>query len=145
MANRSMTSTSSAPRGDDEVAVALLADLDTFPGATSADLTAIVAAGRVVSVPQGWSLIWDRTPADKAYVILDGTVEVRRDGEVVATLTAGDVIGEVAILRRQLRSANVTATTPLTVLHLGRETVERLYAEVPAVRDALTASVEAHS
>lgn len=145
MANRSMTSTSSAPRGDDEVAVALLADLDTFPGATSADLTAIVASGRVVSVPQGWSLIWDRTPADKAYVILDGTVEVRRDGEVVATLTAGDVIGEVAILRRQLRSANVTATTPLTVLHFGRETVERLYTEVPAVRDALTASVEAHS
>ncbi|RZI82080.1 MAG: cyclic nucleotide-binding domain-containing protein [Microbacterium sp.] len=140
-----MTSTSSAPRGDDEVAVALLADLGTFPGATRADLAAIVAAGYVVSVPQGWSLIWDRTPADKAYVILDGTVEVRRDDEVVATLTAGQVIGEVAILRRQLRSATVTATTQLTVLHFGRETVERLYAEVPAVRDALVASAEAHS
>lgn len=140
-----MTSTSSAPRGDDRFAVALLADLGTFPGASRAELEAIVAAGYVVSVPQGWSLIWDRTPAEKAYVILDGTVEVRRGDEVVATLTAGDVIGEVAILKRQLRSANVTATTGLTVLHFGRETVERLYAEVPAVRDALAASAAAHS
>jgi CRP/FNR family cyclic AMP-dependent transcriptional regulator len=145
MAQRSMTSTSSAPRGDDEVAVAQLSDLGTFPGATQAELAAIVASGYVVSVPQGWSLIWDRTPAEKAYVILDGTVEVRRDDAVIATLSAGDVIGEVAILRRRLRSASVTATTPLTVLHFGRETVERLFAEVPAVRDALQASADAHS
>lgn len=141
----SMTSTSPAPRGDDPVAVTRLAELDTFPGATRTDLEAIVAAGYVVTVPKGWSLIWDRTPAEKAYVILEGVVEVRRGAEVVATLTAGDVIGEVAILKRQLRSANVTATTGLTVLHFGRETVERLYVEVPAVRDALAAAAAAHS
>lgn len=145
MVQRSMTSTSSPPRGDDEAAVALLAQLETFPGASRADLEAIIASGYVVSVPQGWSLIWDRTPADKAYVILDGTVEVRRGDQVVATLTAGEVIGEVAILKRKLRSANVTALTPLTVLHFGRETVERLFAEVPVVRRALNAAVDAHS
>ncbi|MCZ4498900.1 MAG: cyclic nucleotide-binding protein [Marmoricola sp.] len=145
MVNRSMTSTASAPRGDDAVAVALLQDLDTFPGASSAELATVVAAGYVVTVPQGWSLIWDRTPADKAYVILDGTVEVRRGDEVVATLAAGDVIGEVAILKRQLRSATVVATAPLTVLHLGRAAVERLYVEVPVVREALQASSDAHS
>ena len=145
MAHRSMTSTSSAPRGDDGAAVARLAELGTFPGASGSELAEIVAAGYVVTVPAGWSVIWDRTPAEKAYVILDGTVEVRRGDEVVATLTAGDVIGEVAILKRRLRSANVTATTPLTVLHFSRETVERLYAEVPAVRDALSAAAAAHS
>lgn len=145
MTNRSMTSTSSAPRGDDEAAVARLAALDTFPGASRAQLAAIVAAGSVVTVPQGWSLIWDRTPADKAYVVLDGTVEVRRGSETIASLAAGEVIGEVAILKRQLRSATVTATTPLTVLHFGREAIERLYAEVPVVREALQASTDAHS
>jgi CRP/FNR family cyclic AMP-dependent transcriptional regulator len=145
MAGRSMTSISPAPRGDDAAAIARLTDLGTFPGATSAELEEIVGSGYVVTVPQGWSVIWDRTPAEKAYVILDGTVEVRRDQRVIATLNAGDVIGEVAILKRQLRSATVTASTPLTVLHFGRETVERLYADLPAVRGALDAAADAHS
>lgn len=145
MAQRSMTSTSSAPLGDDGAAVARLLQLGTFPGASSAVLAEIVAAGYVVTVPEGWSVIWDRTPADKAYVILDGTVEVRRDDEVVATLAAGDVIGEVAIIKRRLRSANVTATSALTVLHLGRESVERLYAEVPTLRQAFDDAAAAHS
>lgn len=140
-----MTSTSPAPRGDDRAAVARLESLGTFPGATRADLGSIVAAGYVVSVPAGWSLIWDRTPAEKAYVILEGAVEVRRDGDLIATLEAGEVIGEVAILNRRLRSATVTAASTLSVLHFGRETVERLYAEVPAVRAALQASSAAHS
>lgn len=145
MNNRPMFSTSPAPRGDDDAAVETLRALGTFPGARTSDLKRIVEAGYVVSVPEGWSLIWDRTPAEKAYVILDGTVEVRRGDELVATLGAGDVIGEVAILQRRLRTASVTATTPLSVLHFTREAVERLLAEVPAVRDALERSAAAHS
>ncbi len=145
MSRGSMTSISSAPRGDDGVAVARLQALGTFAGATGSEIASIVAAGYVVTVPRGWSLIWDRTPAEKAYVILDGTVEVRRNDEVVANLGAGDVIGEVAILRRRLRSASVTATTPLLVLHFTREAVERLHAEVPVVREALERSAAAHA
>jgi CRP-like cAMP-binding protein len=126
-------------------AVARLGALGTFPGASEAELRTIVAAGRVVTVPAGWSLIWDRTPADKAYVILEGSVEVRRGQELVATLDAGEVIGELAILHRSLRSGTVTAASALTVLHFGREDVERLYAEVPAVRDALDAAAAERS
>lgn len=145
MANRAMTSTSPAPRPDIRADVAALEALGTFAGLSRAELTEVVEAGHVVSVPAGWSLIWDRTPAEKAYVILSGTVQVRRDDRVVATLGAGEVIGEVAILRRRLRSASVTATTGLRVLHFGRDAIERLYAEVPAVREALDRSVAAHT
>jgi CRP-like cAMP-binding protein len=126
-------------------AVDVLVALGTFPGATRDELADVVGRGTLVTVPAGWSLIWDRTPADKAYVVLDGTVEVRRGAEVIAMLGAGDMIGEVAILHRKLRSATVVAATPLTVLHFGREAVERMHAEIPAVRDALDASAAAHS
>jgi CRP-like cAMP-binding protein len=137
MGNRGMTSTGPPPRPDNAGPLALLKQLDTFRGATDAQLEGLVEAGHVVTVPQGWSLIWDRTPPDQAYVVLSGEVDVRRDGDLVATLGAGDVIGELAILRNQLRSAAVVATTPLTVLHFSREAVERLYAEVAVFRDAL--------
>ncbi|WP_457111649.1 cyclic nucleotide-binding domain-containing protein [Marmoricola sp. URHA0025 HA25] len=140
-----MTSTGPAPRADVAGAVELLSSLGTFAGATEEQLQRLVEAGYVVTVPQGWSLIWDRTPADKAYVVLRGEVEVRRDGQAIARLGAGDVIGELAILRRQLRSATVVAATPLTVLHFGREAVERLYAEVPVFRDALDRAAGEHT
>lgn len=145
MGRRGMTSTGPAPRGDSRESVELLRSLGTFAAASDEQLHELVDAGYVVTVPQGWSLIWDRTPADKAYVVLHGTVEVRRDSEVIATLGAGDVIGELAILRRQLRSAAVVAATPLTVLHFGREAVERLYADVPVFRDALDRAAGEHT
>lgn len=143
--NRSMTTTSTPPRGDVDQAVATLASLGTFAHASRSDLRAIVAAGRLVTVPAGWSLIWDKTTPDKAYVLLAGQVDVRRDNEVVAHLGAGDVIGEVAILHRRLRSATVVAASPLSVLHFDRAEVERLHREVPAFRVALDAAAAAHS
>jgi CRP/FNR family cyclic AMP-dependent transcriptional regulator len=148
MGVRSLTSLSPAPRsgpGEAEALVRRLRGLGTFAGATDAELRAVVDVGTLVTTPAGWSLIWERTPADKAYVIVEGTVEVRRGDAVLAELEAGDVIGEVAILERRLRTATVTATTPLTVLHLTREDVERLHAEVPAVRRALEASAVRHA
>jgi CRP/FNR family cyclic AMP-dependent transcriptional regulator len=143
--NRSMNTTSNPPRGDVDQAVDTLASLGTFANASRADLKAIVAAGRLVTVPARWSLIWDKTPADKAYVVLAGQVDVRRDNAVVARLGAGDVIGEVAILHRRLRSATVVAASPLSVLHFDRLEVERLHHEVPAFRVALDAAAAAHS
>ena len=47
---------------------------------SDADLEAVVRAGRHVHLPADWSLIWERTPADKAYLIVDGEVSVRKGG-----------------------------------------------------------------
>jgi CRP/FNR family transcriptional regulator, cyclic AMP receptor protein len=122
-----------------------LALLGTFPDATDDELRRIAEAGRVVSVPPNWSVIWERTPADKAYVVLEGELDVRRKGEVVARLGAGDVVGEVAIVENRLRNATVVATTRLEVLHFTREAVQTLYAAVPAFRDAVDRAVLAHA
>ena len=122
-----------------------LARLNTFSDATEAELRTIAEAGSLVTVPQGWSLIWERTPADKAYVVLAGDLDVRRGKEVVGHLTAGDVVGEVAIVGRRLRTATVVAATPLEVLHFTREAVEQLYAEVPVFRASLDRAVLDHA
>ena len=118
--------------------------LGTFAEATDRELRRIADAARVVAVPQDWSMIWERTPADKAYVVLAGDLDVRRKGEVVARLGAGDVVGEVAIVETRLRNATVVAATRLEVLHFTREDVERLYAESPAFRAALDRAVDMH-
>ncbi|MCW2757438.1 MAG: cyclic nucleotide-binding protein [Nocardioidaceae bacterium] len=108
-----------------------------FDGLSDAELKQIVAAGTEVNVPANWSLIWERTPADKAYIILDGELSVRKGKEEVARLGPGDVVGETAIVRHKLRNASVVSLTPAHVLHFTREAVDQLCAEIPRFKDAL--------
>lgn len=109
-----------------------------FDGLTDAQLRTIVAAGTEVTLPAHWSLMWERTPADKAYIVLDGELSVRKGKQEVARLGPGDVVGETAIVRHKLRNASVVSMTPVRVLHFTREAVERLCQEIPTFDEALT-------
>ena len=132
-----MTSYSDPPRPDVDEAVAALTELDTFAGSSKAELRTIAAAGVIVTVPKGWSLMWEKTPADKAYVVLSGTASARIGDTEVGTIEPGELVGEMAIVNRRLRSATVVAATDLSVLHFTREAIERLAREIPAFAGAL--------
>jgi CRP-like cAMP-binding protein len=108
-----------------------------FDGFSDADVQVIKSAGTFVTIPANWSLIWEKTPSDKAYVILSGEVSVRRNGAEIARLGAGDVVGESSIVNHSLRTASIVSLTKLEVLHFTRDEVDRLCAEVPAFKDAL--------
>lgn len=108
-----------------------------FETFTKQDVARISAAGTRVTLPQGWSPIWETTPADKAYILLAGTVSVRHHGEEIARLGPGDIMGETAILNHSLRNASIVALTPLDLIHLTSEAVLRLRDEMPAFHDAL--------
>ncbi|VXC38521.1 Crp/Fnr family transcriptional regulator [Nocardioides sp. AX2bis] len=110
-----------------------------FESFTPPEVARISAAGRRVRLPEGWSPIWERTPADKAYVIISGEVSVRRGGEEIARLGAGDVMGEGGIVRHSLRSASLVALSPLDLIHFTAEAVEQLSVEMPRFRQALDA------
>ena len=45
--------------------------------------------GTHVTLPADWSPIWEKTPADKAYIIVAGEASVRRKGEEIARLGPG--------------------------------------------------------
>jgi CRP/FNR family transcriptional regulator, cyclic AMP receptor protein len=106
---------------------------------TAGEIARISAAGTRVRLPEGWSPIWEDTPADKAYIILSGSVSVRKDGHEVATLGEGDIVGEAAILKRSLRTASIVALTPLELIHLSADALVRLSEEMPRFGQALDA------
>lgn len=64
------------------------------------------------------------------FLILSGCVQVVRPTpvgtQVQATLTAGDILGEVAFLDRRPRSSSLIVTEPATVLRWPGETLSRL-------------------
>ena len=114
-----------------------LEKLNRLDALSDADLATVIKAGRYVTLPADWSVIWEKTPADKAYRIFDGEVSVRKSVVEIARLGAGDVIGELAIVNHKLRSASVVSLTPLEVIHFTRESLEELLVSVPAFGAAL--------
>jgi CRP-like cAMP-binding protein len=114
-----------------------------FDSFTSKGIAQISAHGRRVKLPQGWSPIWEDTPADKAYILLEGTVSVRRDGKEIAQLGAGDIVGEAAIVGHTLRTASIVAMSPLVAIHFTDTDINELLSEMPSFRDKLTAVVDA--
>lgn len=101
------------------------------------EIARISATGRRVKLPEGWSPIWEDTPADKAYILLSGTVSVRKDGQEIAQLGPGDIVGEAAIVGQRLRTATIVALTPLDTIHLTDDILRELDAEWPAFHQAL--------
>ena len=103
------------------------------------EIARISASGTRVRVPQGWAPISEKTPADKAYIVLDGTISVRQHGEEIAQLGPGDIVGEAAIVNHSLRTASIVALTPLDLIHFTDDAVRRLCDEMPSFKEAISA------
>lgn len=114
-----------------------LQHLNRLASLSDADLRRVIDKGTYVTLPAHWALLWEKTPADKAYLLVSGEVSVRKGKEEIARLGPGDVIGEMAIVEHRLRSASVVSMTPLEVIHFTREAVEELLDEVPAFAEAI--------
>jgi CRP-like cAMP-binding protein len=63
-----------------------------------------------VDYPPETQIIRQGDPGDAFYVLIDGNVEVTRDGAHLADLGAGSSFGEVALIRGLPRNATVSAS-----------------------------------
>ncbi len=105
-------------------------------------IASLATLGTPVNIPAGWSVIMQTTPADSAYIVLDGTVEIRKSGQVLATLGPGDVFGEIALVDHRLRSASVIASSPLRALRLEDEAVRELIEQDATFADTLRSTAK---
>lgn len=128
-----------------EADVAQLRKFTAFDKFTDVELRQLVEAAHHHSTSASWPLVYEKTPSDACYILLSGEVGVYVGRDRVATLGAGEVIGESALLRGQLRSATVTTTGPAEVLRIEQADLTRLLDEIPALRDTIHSTVERHA
>lgn len=101
--------------------VALLRAVRFFASAPAEALPAVAAALEPLSLAAGATLFHKGEVGDSMYVIVTGRVRVH-DGELVFNeLGPGDVVGEMAVLDAEPRSASVTALEPAELLCLHQE------------------------
>jgi cAMP-binding proteins - catabolite gene activator and regulatory subunit of cAMP-dependent protein kinases len=75
------------------------------------------------SLDAGETLITQGEEGQDLFLILDGVVDVEVDGEEVAELGPGTLIGELALLEGGKRTASVYATTPVRAVVVPRDAV----------------------
>lgn len=90
-----------------------LGRLTTFAGCTTTQLEEIARLTDEVERPTGWVLTVEGDVGHECFVIAEGEAVVLIEGEEVARLGPGDIVGEMALLDRDRRSATVIAATPL--------------------------------
>ncbi|MGB8646517.1 MAG: ATP-binding protein [Anaerolineae bacterium] len=106
------------------------------------ELARLIEMGQEVTIAPGALLMCEGDPADAMYVALAGDLEITKKGETGAVLlarrSAGDVIGEIALLDNEPRTATVRAATECRLLKIDRESFNRLLAWSPnAIRSIL--------
>jgi len=103
-----------------------LRQIPLFSGLDDYALERLVAMSREFELAPGAYLIREDEIGDSMYIILEGTVQVRKrsgDGEVVlAERGGGEVIGEMSVLDQAPRYASVLALTQCRILKIDQET-----------------------
>jgi uncharacterized protein YhbP (UPF0306 family) len=87
---------------------------------------------QILDFPEGEVIARAGGPADKFFIVVDGEVEVGREGvggDAPASLGPGQFFGELAILRDRPRTATLTARKPTRLLAMERDTFRDIVAE----------------
>jgi CRP-like cAMP-binding protein len=121
--------------------VDMLGGLSLFADLSRPQLEQVAHKLTEESYPQGQRILRQGFTGTGFYVILDGEVAIRIDGEERAKLGKGDFFGEMSVLLGEPPVADVVALRQLHVLHLGGPQLEGFLRDHPAVMFRMLKSV----
>ena len=121
--------------------VSSLREVPMFSGLEPARLKLLAFASDRVTFASGATVFKQGGKSDCAYIILEGTADVKVDaGEeeiTVASLGRNALIGEMGILTDSPRSASVQATSEVSALRIRKDVFFDLAREFPGVAVAV--------
>ena len=118
-----------------------LRGVSLFQSCSQKDLEKIAKAGDEVSMPAGSLIVDQGQTGREAFVVLDGTVAVKRNGKKVANLGPGTMVGELSLLDHGPRTATVTCETDCRLFLISQRQFMAVLDQVPAMAHKLLASL----
>jgi len=122
--------------------LSFLIHLSSFQTMSRIGLSALLNSLHKISIPPGERIITKGDPGDCLYLIQKGNCvvffETQDRVHIIARLKPGDVLGEMAVLTGEPRSASVSAETEMVLWRIGKEQFESLAETNPDLRLFLT-------
>ena len=114
-----------------------LAAVSIFASLPRGDLEALAEVTDPVTLAEGAVVFHQGDPGGTLYVIDAGSVRISTGSTELATLEAGDVFGELSLFGAEIRSADATADSDLTLLAISHQDFTPFLESRPAVGIAL--------
>jgi CRP/FNR family cyclic AMP-dependent transcriptional regulator len=96
-----------------------------------------------IDEPEGFHLMDQGSFPHEFFVLIEGTVEIRKDGEHLTDLGPGDFFGEIALVEHDRRTASVVATTPVRAIVMHAREFGAMRGEMPTVAAQIEAAIRA--
>lgn len=112
-----------------------------FAGCSKKELERIARAGDEITMTAG-SLVTDQGQTGReAFVLLEGSITVKRNNRKIATLGPGAVIGEMSLLDHGPRTATVVCDTDCTLIVIDQRHFLGVIDDVPSLSRKLLATL----
>ena len=113
----------------------LIKGVPLFSAASKQELAEIASIADEIDLPEGKVLIKEGDTGREFFVLMDGEVEVERDGQSLGRRGAGDFIGEISLLEDIPRTATVTAVTSVRLFVLTAQSFRSVVEAQPEVEN----------
>lgn len=100
--------------------VLALEAVDLFQNLAAEQLAEIASIAKETNIPPGRPILTANQPIDSLFVILDGEVEMRRDGSSFHSAKSGEVLGAWALFDERPAGVEALARTDVKLLRVSR-------------------------
>jgi CRP-like cAMP-binding protein len=114
--------------------IELLKGVSLFERCSKKELAEIALIADEINFDAGKVLIREGERGREFFVVLDGKVEVSRDGKNLRSIGPSDFFGEIALVSRVPRTATVTTATPVRALVVTDRDFRHLLENAPEIQ-----------
>jgi CRP-like cAMP-binding protein len=105
---------------------ARLTAIPLFSQLSADEAKRLAAFASETSIAEGQMLMKQGDYSTELIAIEEGTADIVQDGKKIAEVGQGDLIGEMGLLAREPRNADVIATSPMMVIKLTHWEIRRM-------------------
>ncbi|KAJ3321174.1 Potassium voltage-gated channel sub H member 7 [Boothiomyces sp. JEL0866] len=115
----------------------LVSEVPVFHGASKNALSKIAKLLKLERFYHGTMIVKKDEVGNGMYFIAYGTLDVIKDGKVVAVLESGQYFGEIDLLTDCVRTASVIASGTCELYYLSKDNFKEVVAEFPQIKEVL--------
>jgi len=130
---------------DQSSLIARLSAMPLFAGLTAREMQEVAGTVLERKAKAGKPIIKEGNWGYEVVLVLDGEIDVVRDGTVVDTVGPGNYVGEMAVLKDVRRNATVMAKTAVVYGTIDAGLFRSLIWEIPVLAERIAADVPNHS